>query len=78
MEILGRSRTVVEDVSSTAKLGWQIAFRRRFITYYLRREDQGHLQWLDNCCLYVSRILHADDRADNLYNGLSANYLLYA
>jgi len=34
------------------------------------------------CRLYVSRIPHADDKTDNLYNGVSmwvsANYLIHA
>ena len=54
--------------------------RRRKAAY--RVGELGHVQWLDGCRLYVSRIAHTDDRTDNLYNGvsvwLSASYLIYS
>ena len=51
-------------------------------TLYKIKTRLGQAQWLDGCRLYVSRIPHADDKTDNLYNGvsmwLSANYLIHA
>ena len=45
------------------------------------KDLQGHVRWLDGRRLYVSRIPHIDDRANNLYIGvsvwLSVSYLIH-